>query len=447
MLSKAGADIGSLTYRREYVRSSWQGIASWTISTNLRDRTPMGLAMLNVGGTSHDVSEISGTFRILVDSLDFSDEQSSGWNWVYYLYYRQYTSRLDTTCEDLLFWTLKLLSSELRLYPFWRNYQRMLYWTLGYNDVTDFSEKLVDFILTLGGAEIIHESLSGGYNLFHRVIMDERDKANIRLLLTRSVDPYQVGIGFPGISQEDSPTSLAMYSFRKFILWRHGLADASVNVEKFVDQELEKNYELHPGWEKETLLDLFAYGHRSDLEAQNPMGCSDCDIVICFGSDNRVQPYWRHFLERIKQRIDPEHSAETNLQEDESEHAKSRTGMKSEEQEWESKSTDEFSPTDSSETLLESTTDFELPSGSGSTLKTDGHGYPATVSIRSECVYAKHELVCIECWLHYVRTGTRRQISSEGDESSFKVTSSEDEYFDVDGESSEDEFSPYHIHT
>lgn len=75
-----------------------------------------------------------------------------------------------------------------------------------------------------------------------------------------------------------------------------------------------------------------------------------------------------------------------------------------------------------------------------SDLDEDTHGYPEMVSLRSNCVYAKHELVCMDCWLYYRQTGTH----SAGDVDS---SSSLDEIsFSKDDESSEDEYSPYHIH-
>ena len=89
---------------------------------------------------------------------------------------------------------------------------------------------------------------------------------------------------------------------------------------------------------------------------------------------------------------------------------------------------------DSSETSSESATKSESDSISGFQYETevDPHSYPPMVSLWSDCMYREDEYVCMDCWLHYVRTGTRwsPDANSEGDD-----------------DESEDEISPFHIHT
>ena len=39
------------------------------------------------------------------------------------------------------------------------------------------------------------------------------------------------------------------------------------------------------------------------------------------------------------------------------------------------------------------------------------HDYPTTVSLQSDCVYCPHDIVCMNCWLFYIKNGTRRKAN------------------------------------
>ena len=203
------------------------------------------------------------------------------------------------------------------------------------------------------------------------------------------------------------------------------------------------------------LYHLFAYDHRSDLGLQDVWICSDCHGIF----EVRVKPYWRHLFERIKQRIDPNSPAHAG-----SEQSK-KQGKKQNAEAW--CMTEDADPVDKPAVTekIPRVHLNEFPSEptpeSKSTSELDPHGYPATISIRSDCVYAKHEGLCMDCWLHYWHTGIRRPPQdykrrfiigadddhSLDDKSPCRDDLSEDEYPDYVDDVSENDFSPYMIYS
>ena len=76
------------------------------------------------------------------------------------------------------------------------------------------------------------------------------------------------------------------------------MVKTGLGIGSFIDQELERNPEVHVGWEKETLLNLFTHGDRPDLHFKSLI-CSDCECFPEFYGQMK-QPHWMHLLERIK---------------------------------------------------------------------------------------------------------------------------------------------------
>lgn len=136
-----------------------------------------------------------------------------------------------------------------------------------------------------------------------------------------------------------------------------------------------------------------------------------------------MQPYWRHLLERIKRGIDPYVLAESSSEVDDEESAEdasiagavsntnASTNLDKSRSEVDPDSGSDLqsqsNPESESELESESRAGSRWPSRSEFGLGTDPHGYPTVISIRSDCVYDEDEIVCMNCWLFYVRTGTR----------------------------------------
>lgn len=268
-------------------------------------------------------------------------------------------------------------------------------------------------------------------------------------LLSKGPDLYRTSVDYDFTPHEESPTSLSMYSSWAFQDWRDGLDSIEADFEEFVEQELKRNHAVHAGWEKETLLDLFAYDYRPDFELRRSWECSDCSRNI---RATRVQPHWRHIIERIKQGLDPDSSTQTGSEVGEEEDANSRSIAEaaSESGDLSLQGVSNSSPQTSSEVDEEKEVDSESEAASESgdlsfqdfyelfsESEEDSHGYPASVSIRSDCLYARDEVICMGCWLHYVRYGTGRQPHARIQHSAT----------DADEDSSSEEYSPFLIHS
>ena len=259
---------------------------------------------------------------------------------------------------------------------------------------------------------------------------------NLSAVVARGPDLHRRGCDTYYTPFEESPTSLSMYSAKGFSKWLRALDSVDVDLENFIDQELEQNLEVHAGWEKETLLELFTHGDRPDLHHPDGWTCCDCSKDI-LGVE--VQPYWRHSIERFIARTHPYDpvSAVSEVDEDESVDLGSTEEVAS--------SSTDLTPkldTTGNDTLLNP---GEVPAvlESESEPEADTGEDSATTPIGSVCLYGKLEYVCMDCWLYYTRIGTRKQPSepaADEDSSKNKNTPPSDD-------SSECEYSPFLIHS
>lgn len=426
ILKGAGADMSTLTHEKE---------------------TAIYLAAHNSIYTTYAVlSEVFDTLRLLIDSMDFSDESGDGWK----VLERLCDSRVELHGEteakiDLLLWMLKLSSFELQTYFVEHKFAYMLQWVLEPHPVL---EEASDLLLNFGGARVIDAIVPPqGYTILQKCIAWADTSGLISSILSRGPDIHRLGLGYHYTPQQETPTSLAMYSEQVFADWLSGLGTIEVDLEIFIEQELERNHVVHVGWEKDTLLDLFAYDYEHHVGLRKEFWtCSDCaqeiDIVI-------VQPYWRHLLERIKRRLDPDSPAQHDSEARETENADLggvvEAASSSSHLAQEPDVTENAPFVDLSELPSESESEWESESESESESEFEGdiHGYPATVPIQSDCVYAREEVICMDCWVYYIRTGTRGPPHRTGTRRPPHV----DEYSPSIDKSSEDEFSPYLIHS
>jgi len=415
-------------------------------------RSAMGLAARQSYHTTYALlSRTCDTLRLLTDSMDFSDENGDGWGILYSICENHITLGGESEAQmTLIFWMLKLLSFELKTNVFRRQYASILRIILFPNVKL---EEAADLLLNLGGREIIDAPIinAGGYTVLHKCLAYASDPINaiqgrLTPTLSRGPDLHRLGFDCDYTPQEETSTSLAMYSSWAFTDWLDGLIMTGVDLEDFIEQELERNHMVHPGWNKQTLLGLFAYDHERNSYIRDVDDCSDCTKAI---PGVKVQPYWRHSLERIKQVLDPDNSARCDQEGRGNEKVDGCSIAEAE-----SSSSDlVYHPNATGDTPIVDLSELPSESDSESELKPeyedDVHGYPATVSLRSDCVYAEDEVICMEGWLHYRQTGTRNPLHGRkrrfppdsDDDSSFYETSTPGD------ESSDDGYSPYHIHT
>ena len=281
-------------------------------------------------------------------------------------------------------------------------------------------------------------SVTNGYSALHISVIFTVWEDSVSAFVARGPNLHLRGF-YPYLSPlEESPTSLAMYSARAFSTWLRALGNADVNLENFIVQELELNYEVHAGWEKETLLELIAHSDRPDLHHPEEWTCNDCleeDYSVA------VQPYWRHLLERIKGRMHPYDPVTSVSEVDEDE----KLDLGSPE-DTASSSTDLTSKLDTGgsvsfprpeEESTELVSELELDVQS----EADVSENPTLALSESVCLYDILDIVCMNCWLYYKRTGTRKQPDSNYKDSPEAEDSSSSD------DSSECEYSPYLIHS
>lgn len=150
---------------------------------------------------------------------------------------------------------LKLLNFELKTYFIRRQFTFMLLFIL---DPHPALQEASDMLLNIGGAEFIDEISAGGYTILQRQVACACGGEEVISTLSRGPDFHQVGLEYYDTPQEETPIFLTMYSEFAFADWLYGLDALEVDLEKFIERDLERNYIMHVGWEKETLLDLFA---------------------------------------------------------------------------------------------------------------------------------------------------------------------------------------------
>lgn len=432
--------------------------------------SPLEVASYKMNKTTYSsLSRVFDTFRIHEEAMNFSDKDGSGWRiFGNVVPPPGLVGKRDLEAEAaLLLGMIKLSSFELKTYGFGHTLANMLESCL-HHPVSNGSS---DLLLHIGGADLINhplpsltacEDVNEGYPILHLSFIKIRIAEGLSQVLSKGPDLFRSA--FNGITspRKETPTSLAMYTSRTFESWRDGLISVGVDVEKFIKQELEKNQLVHTGWRSPTLLHVFSCDHSEYKSTQNFRDCSDCARDI---NSVIVQPHWRHRLERIRQGLDPD----LPVQDDSEANDTELTGLEI--------STDTLgSPYElvdeiygiedgalHSDTLSSPGTDPALAPQRHFFLGGDPHGYPRMVSLLADCVYGRHEFVCMNCWLHYVRTGTRRQSGPRKrlpswivrDSSSDRSFTSEDESLELgvsdvgssEDEASEDGFSPYLIHT
>lgn len=415
------------------------------MNTDMKIRTPVTHAAdINLIIPYAKLSEAIDTFRLFVDSMDFLGEDGDGWRILKNLCIGASNGWQDVNVNveaKILLWMLRLSSSEMKANFIEKNCAQMLYFTLHPDpELVEAS----DLILRLGGHGIIDTTIGNGdgYTILHRRLVHSLLNDSLSALLARGPNLHRRCFVEFYTPYDETPTSLAMYSSWAFTSWLHELASIGVDTGRFIDQELEQNPEVHDGWEKETLLHLFEYGDRPDLDRAGKDAGKDW--ICSHGKSTTVvsvQPYWRHLLERIKKRMHPEDLIRPISEVDDEEKADSGS-MVGAASSWR----DPNPPPDTTGHV--SYVDLDMLPFESEESGECSSGYPATISLQSDCIYSWDEIVCMDCWLHYKRTGTRRQPPGTDEDSSKNEYSLrvDDFSFPVD-DSSDDEFSPFHIHS
>ena len=397
--------------------------------TDESTRTPVHLAAYSDRDldTYAGLTDVMDTFRVLMNSIDFSVEDANGWQILIILCWDVLHSHEDlrATC-DLLLWMLQILRFELRTYLNRSKYAEM------FGKILESDPDLagaVDLLFNLSDPSIIEANTTGNFSksFVLQIALARADHEDcVSTVLAQGPNLHR--LCFPaGITPYvESPTSLAMHSSMAFGSWLHALVKTGLDIGSFIDQELVQNPQVHVGWEKETLLDLFTHGDRPDLRFKSRLICSDCECWPEFYGQMK-QPHWMHLLEKIKKGLylyDPA-PTKSNVNEDENADLHSVGNAHN-------------SLTDL--TSLADTTEDDSLGNLGevlSELRLKDHTIEHSEISQIELDYGKDETVCDYCWLSYKRTGIRGLRKALPNR---KNTSLSDD-------SSENEYSPFHIHS
>ncbi|KAI4202328.1 MAG: hypothetical protein LQ346_002002 [Caloplaca aetnensis] len=350
------------------------------------------------------LSDISDTFRLLIESMDFIDQDGNGWDVLLDLCDASVSdSGEPASREALLSWMLRLVSSEMKMCGTKRHYAKMLCFILGVQGQAEASRLL----LRLGGPGSIDSPVhhDGGYTILHLNAAHAEGQEGTSVVLAHGPDVHRSGWELDMTPEEESPFSLVLYSSWGFADWLDALVIAGRGFEEFVTEEMQRNSTTHPGWEKETLLNLATYHYLIDSNPRRSWQCGDCSKK---STSIGVQPHWRHFLERIKQGLDPYDSpAEASLEVDEEESAEGRSTAEAVDNPDDPTEVDDVSSEIEAESESGSELELQAESESESGFEpeyrpfeperelwdTNPHDYPTTVSPQSNCVYCPHDII------------------------------------------------------
>ena len=325
------------------------------------------------------------------------------------------TTEVETTLA-FCFWLVKSSSPDIKDNFTEDKVWETIYWA------NDESADFLELLLGLSPAGTLHDNadlLQHHPPLLSRHILRQNWKI-VNLLLARGANPHHIYLkrGYNPVAE--SPLSLAMYSSWAFWAFRNALHSTDLDVKDFARKELEEGSPLlEAGWQMETLTALLELEFEPDASLheteRDSLHCDSCNRWLYYNVV--VQPYWQVILESIKngtypQRIcsDIQNEQASNNQRDFTVHNDSTT-----------------------DTADDSALSQDPALSKNQAAHPDQESQTYWVDIPST-IFDRKEVWCLRCWYHFKVTGHPRSPSSE--------TGSSDE-----DDASEDDFSPYLIHT
>ncbi|KAF7921602.1 uncharacterized protein EAE98_008449 [Botrytis deweyae] len=151
---------------------------------------------------------------------------------------------------------------------------------------------------------ILHDALKKGLLLRDylgtKALVDKTTTADLHLC-------FEGLSNYPSILGE-TPTMLAMYSRRGFLVWRTILRDLEFDISDFVTRELAAMKSQYDGWTQDTLMELFEkelpVSPLPEPDSQNLPGIHDCDRCqrpVTIGNiHQKVDLEWRRTLRSIR---------------------------------------------------------------------------------------------------------------------------------------------------
>ena len=371
-------------------------------------RTPLITAARVRSAVKADIPNVIDTLRLFSDCTDFGDSSGDGWKAIVDLF----EDRGGISKEPGVRATLVLRVLQLRSADINTNYLEDQYANLGiYAFEKIIDQEVGDFILNVMGRRAINARSDGcGYTPLQLEIA--HGGFYIEEVLRWNPDLHLSTVDTELSPNEESPTSLAMYSSWMFSEWRTKLNYLCVDFEDFVEKELDRGPLLKAGWTSETLLGLFQMKHQRGGDFAGLYYCSDCSEELM---EINVQPYWLHLLERYKREKDSKILSESvSLRGDKAKQAVS-CSLQSQKMMNQDLLADNL-PSDDEAGGIEAGVAFIHPALKNVTEDAGDqkHSQPAA---QLEYEYRWEDYLCIRCWVDFKRTGIRERSSYKFGES------------------------------
>ena len=290
------------------------------------------------------------------------------------------------------------------------------------DQVADF----VELLLGLIPAGSLHDNanlLQSSSRLLSTHIVRQNSKI-VNLLLAWGADPHHVYARTWQSPVPESPLSFAMYSSWAFWAFRNVLQSKDLDVQDFASKELEEGSPLlKAGWQMETLTALLELDFNPDIAPHNcspRIRCDSCNGKLWLDieyPDITVQPYWQSFLESVKNGVSPLDLCSVTQDEQPSNDQHNLTVFND-------LTTDTADDSESSQD----------PALSEDEAADSDEESPINGVDISSTTFDRKEIWCINCWFHFKETGRRRCPTSRTEPPN-------------EDDDSEDDFSPYLIHT
>ena len=363
------------------------------------------------------------TCRIFETSFDFWDRDGDGWDVLQFA--PEWHESLSTTEAETMVafcsWLVKSSSPDIK-----DNFVEDKVWDTTHCVNDEFAD-FVDLLLGLNPAGTLHDDaglLQHWPPLLSRHIIRQNWKF-VNLLLATGADPHRVYTDKYYSPVAESPLSWAMYSSWTFWGFRNTLHGRDLDIKDFAREELEEGRPLHKaGWQMETLTALLELDIELDIAPYNGRprySCDSCNRDIRsspYSAKIVVQPYWQSSLESVKSGVSP-HGLFSITQDEQPPNSQHNLTV----------------PNDSTtDTTGDSALSQDLVLSEDQATHQHQESPTNGVDI-SSTIFDRKEIWCIECWYDFKKTGHQRSPAS------FVTESSDDD------DASEDDFSPYLIHT
>ena len=351
----------------------------------------------------YSLDSVIDTVRLFLDCFDFSDASCAGWDALIEVAYAiGAVEGYEELNMSLFEWIVRYFQHDIK-----ENYETLLFSLIFGRVYERVGTEFLSFLLELVPKKTIDGDqwsapLAFLVN-FHHLILDFEDKSDTVL------------------SQSKSFTSRSTFSSRLFWLWRYLIHEAGVNTKVVLDKELKQGFWAQDGWSRETLQTLFDWEFEYHDRPRHESYCDDCGAIYHWIGNGAVQPLWRSSLDQIKRGVDPEKTMWALC-----------TSEKNTSRELNSINAPSLAIDDNSRAA--SSTNIATATEVGSQdSRSDSH-MPAFP-------YGRDDTICRNCWFDFCKTGIRRRRQQSHD----LETSSSDGGLDVD--TSDDDFSPFHIHS